>query len=199
MYVRTSAMSPAGRKVRLALAYLAMDHVEIKPASFVDPQDPLRVENPLGKMPVLTTDDGQHIYPSSLILAYLDGLSGGRLIPADPDAALAARQLEALCDGILEAGTAIGYERRMRPAEFQHEPWIEYQRGKIDRGLATLASMDIDPETVTVGTIALASLLSWLDARKPTPWREPFPGLVRWLDRFAAAVPAFAATEPTGH
>lgn len=199
MYVRTSAMSPAGRKVRMALVYLDYEGVEIKPASFVDADDPLRTENPLGKMPVLTTDDGRHIYPSSLILSYLDSLSGGRLIPGDPDAAFAARQLEALCDGMLDAGTAIGYERRMRPPEFLHEPWIDYQRGKLDRGLAVLAAMEIDPDQVTVGTIALASLLSWLDARKPTVWREPYPNLVAWLDRFAAGVPAFAATEPATH
>ena len=48
--------------------------------------------------------------------------------------------------------------------------------------------------TPNVGEIALACLLGYGDLRFEGAWREDHPALVAWLDRFAAQVPAFAAT-----
>jgi hypothetical protein len=48
------------------------------------------------------------------------------------------------------------------------------------------------------GHIALACALGYRDFRFGESWRAGHPGLVAWLDDFAARVPAFAATAPTG-
>ncbi|HXL67253.1 MAG TPA: glutathione S-transferase, partial [Xanthobacteraceae bacterium] len=47
------------------------------------------------------------------------------------------------------------------------------------------------------GTIAVACALGYLDFRFAGRWRATHPRLVRWLDDFAAEVPAFAETTPS--
>jgi glutathione S-transferase len=49
-----------------------------------------------------------------------------------------------------------------------------------------------------VGQIALACTLGYRDFRFGKSWRAARPRLVDWLDDFAARVPAFAATAPSG-
>ena len=73
MILRTSNASPFGRKARLAAALLGLDKkIDVLPANGNDPNDPIRVENPLGKMPVLTLEDGTHLFDSPVILEYFD-------------------------------------------------------------------------------------------------------------------------------
>jgi len=197
--VRTGFTSPFGRKVRIAVSVLGLDpEVSIEPASTQDAADPIRRQNPLGKVPVLILEDGRSLYDSPVILEYLDyRAGGGRIIPKDPKLRFAALRLQALADGIMDASILIIYEARYRPAE-RHEPkWLDLQAGKVERGLAALEAappgIDSPPD---VGAITLACALGYRDHRFAGSWRNEQPGLVRWLDRFAAAVPAFAATAP---
>ncbi len=112
----------------------------------MDPADVLRRDNPLGKIPTLVTDDGSAVFDSRVILEYLDHVAGGdRLIPAKWPARLEAITMQALCDGVMDASILIVYEARHRPAELHHQPWLEYQRGKIVRGLTAFAKQPADP------------------------------------------------------
>ena len=78
MLIRTSFGSPFGRKARIAVNVLGLDgKVKVESATTTDPSDPLRKQNPLGKIPVLVLDDGSAIYDSPVILEYLDHLAGG--------------------------------------------------------------------------------------------------------------------------
>jgi glutathione S-transferase len=197
--VRTGLTSPFGRKVRIAVNVLGLDReVAIEPASTQDAADPIRRQNPLGKVPVLILDSGSTLYDSPVILEYLDHCAGGgRIIPKDPQRRFAALRLQALADGIMDASILISYEARYRPAE-RHEPkWLDLQAGKVERGLAALENappgLDSPPD---VGQITLACALGYRDFRFAGSWRNDHPGLVGWLDRFATAVPAFAATTP---
>src|SRR3954471_23368084 len=114
--IRTSMGSPYGRKVRLAVGLLGLDNtVAIEPASTQDDADPLRTQNPLGKVPVLLLEDGSAIYDSPVILEYLDVLAGGgKIIPRETKARFAALRLQALADGILDALVLQVYEGRYR-------------------------------------------------------------------------------------
>ena len=81
----------------------------------------------------------------------------------------------------------------------KHEPkWVEHQAGKVARGLAALEAA---PPTLAtppdVGQIALACVLAYQDFRFQGTWRKDHPRLVKFFDAFAAAVPAFAATNPS--
>jgi len=200
MILRTTDTSPFGRKARMGALHLGlMDRIAIEPADALEEGSALRRENPLGKMPVLTVADGRRIYDSRVILEHFDHLAGGgRLLPMDWDARLAALTAQALADGVMDAAVLIVYEGRHRPAELHHKPWLDYQRGKIERALARLALAPPDPREVNVGTIATACMLGYLDWRKQVDWRSTTPALIDWLISFRAAAPAFDATEASG-
>jgi glutathione S-transferase len=199
MIMRFSPSSPFVRKVRIAIALLGFDKdVTIERADTTDPSDSLRKMNPLGKIPVLMIEDGSAVYDSRVILGYLDDRAGGgKIVPRDSKARLAALRLQALADGILDASILTVYEGRYRKAEMHEPKWLELQAGKVSRALAVLeaAPPPIDPMP-NVGQIALACALGYRDFRFGDGWRGEHPRLVAWLDNFAAQVPAFAATKP---
>ncbi|HXW25851.1 MAG TPA: glutathione S-transferase [Xanthobacteraceae bacterium] len=200
MILRSSPASPFGRKVRIAAAVLGLDRdIAIEPADTMDPSDPVRRQNPLGKIPVLILEDGTAIYDSPVILEYLDHRAGGgKIIPPAPGARFAALRQEALCDGILDAAILRVYEGRWRPPEHHVAKWVDHQSGKMSRALAALEAeppgLDAPPH---VGQITAACALGYLDLRFEGTWRRDHPRLAAWLDGFAAAVPAFAATRVT--
>lgn len=200
LILRTSPASPFGRKIRIAASILGLsDKIVVKPASTQDSSDPLRQQNPLGKVPVLILDDGTALYDSRVILEYLDHLAGGgQIIPAEPAARFAALRLQALADGLADASILISAEDRWRAAERREPKWLDHQAGKVARALAVLEAKPPGlGVAVDVGQIALACALGYQDARFPGSWREHHPRLVAWLDAFAAQVPEFAATAPT--
>jgi glutathione S-transferase len=196
--LRATPMSPFGRKVRMAISRLGLwDRIEMVKADPLDPDDVLRRDNPLGKIPVLVTDDGKAVYDSRVILEYLDHVAGGgQLIPATWPARVETLTLQAMADGVMDACILIVYEARHRPEALHHQPWLDYQRGKVVRGLTAFAKEPADTR-FDVGTIAAACMLGYLDLRKQVDWRPEFPTLVGWLDQFRARHPEFDATAPT--
>ncbi|MGE0563140.1 MAG: glutathione S-transferase N-terminal domain-containing protein [Pseudolabrys sp.] len=197
MILRSAPTSPFVRKVRIAISVLGLENrIELQPVDLNDPNDSLRRQNPLGKIPALVVDDATTLYDSRVILEFLDHLAGGgKIIPREPMARLAALRLQALCDGMLDAGVLVVYEERYRPAEIRSKSWVERQTDKIARGLAAL---ELNPPTAEagVGQIALACVLGYCDLRFGGDWRKDHPRLAAWLNQFAAQVPAFAATTP---
>jgi glutathione S-transferase len=197
--LRVTPLSPFGRKVRMAISRLGLwDRIEAVKADPMDAADPLRRDNPLGKIPTLVTDDGKPVFDSRVILEYLDHVAGGgKLIPAAWPERIETLTLQAMCDGVMDACILIVYEARHRPAALHHEPWLDYQRGKVVRGLASLAKQPPDAARFDVGTITAACMLGYLDFRKQVDWRPEFPVLVGWLDQFRARHPEFDATAVT--
>jgi glutathione S-transferase len=197
--VRTGAGSPFGRKARIAISVLGLDgKVAVEPAAHQDPADPIRKQNPLGKVPVLLLDDGGTLFDSPVILEYLDMLAGGgKIIPAEKKARFEALRLQALADGILDASILLVYEGRYRAKEKHEQKWLDLQSGKVARGMAELEAKPPGLGTPpTVGEITLACALGYGDFRFEGRWRKDYPKLVAWLDKFAAQVPAFDATKP---
>ncbi len=199
LVLRSSTTSPFARKIRIAIAILGLgNEIRIENADTLDPKDSVRQQNPLGKIPTLILDDGSALFDSRVILEYLDDRAGGgRILPAKGAPRFEALRLQALADGILDAGILRVYEGRFRPAE-KHEPkWVDHQAGKMSRALAELekAPPAFGP-TLHVGHITLACALGYLDFRFGTDWRKTHPKLVKWLDEFAKKVPAFAETVP---
>ena len=202
MILRSSPASPFGRKVRIAASLLGLaDKIEVRDTDLNDPADSVRAQNPVGKIPVLILDDGTCYYDSPVILEYLDHLAGGgRILPREAPARFDALRLQALCDGLLDASLLIVYESRYRPADKHVQSWLDRQNDKVARGLKILEAappkLDAVPD---VGQITLACLLGYRDLRFGGTWRKDHPRLLAWHDKFAALVPAFAATkvEPT--
>ncbi|MHB2167049.1 glutathione S-transferase family protein [Alsobacter sp. R-9] len=195
MKLRTSPASPFGRKIVIAASLLGLrDRIAVEAADTSDPNDTLRSQNPLGKIPTLVDDDGATWFDSRVILEVLDARAGGRLHGEGP-ARLEVLRLQALADGIADAALLQVYENRYRDAERREPRWLALQAGKVERGLATLEASPPDlGGGITVGHIALACALGYLDLRFEGAWRAGHPRLVAWLDAFAARVPAFAET-----
>jgi len=201
MILRSAAPSPFGRKVQIALSLLGMDDVKLEPADTMDAGDSVRVQNPLGKIPVLVLENGMSLYDSRVILEYLDHRAGGgKIIPREGDQRFVALRLQALCDGILDASILGVYEGRWRAPEKHEQKWLDHQAGKVTRALSVLESapptLAAGPQLPHVGQIALACALGYRDFRFGGTWRGDHPRLVAWLESFAARVPAFAMTAP---
>lgn len=187
-----SPTSPYVRKVLIAATELGIiDRIEkvsvhVTP---IEPSEQLNRENPLGKIPALVTDDGLVLYDSRVICAYLDDLHREvKLVPPSGTERWHALRREALADGMLEAAVLLRYEGLLRPEEKRWSAWSEGQRSKIVRGLdAAEAEADALGGAVTLGTIALACALGYLDLRYPEmAWRDQRAGLHHFMDGFAS-------------
>ncbi len=132
--------SPFSRKVRIAAAVLGLDEaLRLVPTDTLNPADPIREKNPLGKIPMLETETGDCIYDSAVIAAWLDARAGGgKIIPAESEARFDTLVLEALADGLADAAVLTVYETRFREESERSAKWLAHQRGKIDRALARL-------------------------------------------------------------
>ena len=77
-----------------------------------------RAVSPFAKMPTLVdTAAGRTLYESSIVVEYLDQLAGGgRLIPADPEAALEARLIDRIVDFYVGGPMNRIIPRKFRPA-----------------------------------------------------------------------------------
>jgi glutathione S-transferase len=198
MILRSSPASPFGRKVRIAAGVLGLaDKIDVRETDLNNPDDSIRVQNPLGKIPALIMEDGTVYYDSRVILDVLDHLAGGgRIVPKDAKARFEALRLQALCDGILDASLLIVYEGRYRPADMLVQDWIDRQADKVARGLKMLeASPPALGAVPDIGAITLACLLGYRDLRFGGTWRKDHPKLVAWLDKFEAQVPSFGQTK----
>ena len=137
MKILYSPASPYSAKVRMAAKFcgIDIDSVSVVVNTGDDPEL-LIGNNPLGKIPTLITDDGKAIFDSRAIMQYLNREFGGKLYPEDHAARTDAEVLEALGDGITDCLIAHIYERRFRPAEIVHQPWLDKQWAKVARGAA---------------------------------------------------------------
>ena len=71
LILRSSPASPFGRKVKITAAILGLaDKVKVVEADTLDPNDTLREQNPLGKIPTLVLENGETLYDSRVIVEY---------------------------------------------------------------------------------------------------------------------------------
>ncbi len=155
--------------------------------------------SPLGKIPILVTDDGRRMIDSRVIVEYVDMLSEAMpMLPAPGAERIAVKRWEALADGICDAAVSIVAEGR-RPASERSPAWIDKQRGKVERSIAVMAR-ELDGRTSlhgsgpTLADFASAVALSYVEYRLPeVEWRGKFPDLSAFERRFAAR-PSFVRT-----
>lgn len=156
--------------------------------------------NPLGKVPALLTDDGEYWFDSPIIAEYIELLGiAPAMVPREPKAALAVRQIEALADGIMDAALA-SVREQARPAAQQSETELLRQREKISRSLdwceQLLHDGRIKTDTLNLATIAIACAVGYLNFRHVSPgWCVERPLLVKLAETLFQRE-SFARTEP---
>jgi glutathione S-transferase len=192
--LRSAGPSPFGRKVKMAAKILGlMERITVEDTDTTSAADSIRKQNPLGKIPTLVLEDGSVLYDSRVIVEYFDFLAGGGLIPTAPAARFLALTQQALADGLMDAAILQIYEIRWREEAIRSGKWVDHQAGKVARALAALETR-LPQGAITIGHVATACALGYLDLRFEGKWRADHPGCVAWLEKLARACPAFEAT-----
>lgn len=195
-----SPTSPYARKVRTVVAEKQLGGLieEIIVDVYADPPA-LTDCNPLGKIPALVSDEGLALFDSPVICAYLDAhpqAQGPRLKPQSGPGQWSVARAEALADGVMDLGLNLTMERRKPEAEASPTSAKRW-RGQLLRALDALpATLRGLPEDVTLGHLAIACALGYVDFRHgDMNWRDGRGELAAWYETIAAR-PSLAATAP---
>lgn len=147
--------------------------------------DAVYAQNPLGKVPVLIRPGQSALFDSDIICAYLDTLHArAPLIPRDGEARWQALRLQAIAQGLADAGIKVRWETVRRPEALRYDALREAYTLKLIESYDWLErELDADAP-LHVGHIAIATALSWLAFRELPDFREGRPKLSGWFDAF---------------
>ncbi len=157
----------------------------------------VHAENPLGKVPVLLRPDGDAIFDSDVICAYFDTLhEGRRLIPEEGEARWRALRLQAVAQGLAQAGIGLRWETDRRPEGLRYRALADGYTEKVEQTYEWLEqTLDADVP-LDIGHIALVTTLSWMAFRNLPSFRDRAK-LSAWFDAFEQR-PSMRATPLSG-
>lgn len=198
MKLRYSPTSPYVRKVMVVAHETGLaGRIGLVPTNVWASDTDIGRDNPLGKVPALTTDGGEVLYDLPVICEYLDLLhDGAKIFPASGGARWTALRRQALADGMLDAGILRRLES-MRKEPERSASWIDRQRAAVARAMDTLEEEASNlGASVTIGHVAIGCALGWFDFRFPgDDWRQGRPALAAWYAAFAGR-PSMTRTVP---
>lgn len=201
MQLYYSPNSPYARKARIIIHELDLESRVEEMIVSLPADAKFRAVNPLGKIPALVLDDGSVIYDSPVICEYLDDLGQGKFFPRaglfrEAQGRWRALTLQALGDGLADAVVRRNQELRL-PEDKRSVEVIQRQTAAIE-GAFSVADRAATkfPAQPTIGEIAIACAIGYLDLRAPHDgWRDRYGQLARWLDSFCQR-PSVEATKP---
>ncbi|MFZ1891496.1 MAG: glutathione S-transferase C-terminal domain-containing protein [Formosimonas sp.] len=191
--------SPFTRKIRILLTEKSLPFEFILDAPW-EATNLIDAHNPLGQVPCLILNNGYTVYDSRVIEDFLEDIAPMH-IPSDVTMRLAVKKWAALADGMLDAGVKIRVETAMRPADKQHQPWIDRQTAKIMRGLDLMEThlthhLWCANNMYSLADVSTVCMLGFLDYRLPTlEWRESHPHVAK-LANYLNEQTVFAETLP---
>lgn len=188
MKLMYSPNSPYVRKVVVLALELGIDSKIERQVLTLSPYDPnpdvLKL-NPLGKIPVLETDDGMSLFDSSVACEYLSSQAQDtKWFPSAGPARWHALRCNALANGMLEAAQLARFEMSRPDEPYRYAKWSDAQLGKVMRGYEFLnANL---PAEEDIGAISVASAVGWIEFRFPDlVWRKSAPQLEKWFMKFS--------------
>lgn len=191
--------SPYARKCWAAVLELGLGErvaIEELPARMPTmPKPDLEAVNPLGKVPTLVREGAHPIVDSRTIVQFLDALAGGGLlVPPAGEARWSALTLEAIADGMMDAGVVVRIEQLQPEGQHRGDEVVAYL-AKIARALDLL---EREPPSAAfhVGQLALVCAIEWIRFRALGP--DPLagrPALAAWHAAIAQR-PSLVATRP---
>ena len=185
-------LSPYVRKVRIALAEKGVDYENNQVVHFALP-DGFEKLHPLKKIPVWSTDDGENIPDSSVIIAYLDKVHPEpKLIPEAPVLFARALFLEEFADSALSMSIATIFLEKFAAPMFLGKPTNEELIQKVlERDLPPLfAHLDATigdrrfmvGDSFSIADIAIASPFNNFRHTGTEIDRDAYPNLRRYAD-----------------
>lgn len=192
--------SPYVRRVAVSLAMMDLPFA-LEPLSVFRDLDAFAAINPVVKAPTLVFDDGTQLIDSTLILAYAERLAPieRHLMPATMGDYVAAQRVVGLALAACEKTMQIAYERRLRPAEKQHQPWLERIQAQLIAAYTLLDACyaEVDDWLAEGRPLQpdITAAIAWQFTRATVPdivTLQRAPALAA-LSLRAAALPAFLA------
>jgi len=195
-----SLTSPYVRKVRVLIKEKNLP-IELVVEDPWPEQSRIPSMNPLGKVPTLLLDDGEAVYDSPLVSAWLDFRFQCGLIPSEQKAYWDCMKWQSLANGIIDATVTRVLELR-RPLEKQMPEARAREARRVHRALEQIESRMtgggyLVGSGFTLADVALGVALQYIDFRDAQPWRERHPRLARWMAGVAARS-SFVDTLPPG-
>ncbi|HAT85437.1 MAG TPA: glutathione S-transferase [Rhizobiales bacterium] len=200
MKLLISLTSPYARSARLAVAALELEtQVDMQTVNHRGFDDALLSQNPLGKVPTLTLEDGTVLFDSRVVVDYLYAFQGKSEYLFRGADRFQGQTNMALATGLMDCTIAAAVEKRNHEDACQNVQWIERQEGKVMRALAYLEKAPLSSDFASLPSadqIFMASALGYLDFMIGEGWKKDHPVLAKWLQDFADSVPAFELTVP---
>lgn len=196
--------SPYVRRVAISLEFLGVPF-EHESVSVFSTFDQFRGINPVVKAPTLVCDDGEVLMDSSLILQYVEATRPRieSLWPKDPLEYQHDLRAVSLALTACEKSVQIVYERNLRPAAAQHEPWVERVTGQV---LAAYGALEQEVQRRNVAfrnprsQASIAAAVAWQFTQSMIASVVPassYPELVRLSARMEQT-PQFLKYPPDG-
>ena len=191
-YVRRTAIS-------LRLLNIPFEHQAI---SVFRTFEQFRHINPVVKAPTLICDDDTILMDSTLIIDHAESIAGRSLMPTDRGERLRALRVVGLALAACEKAVQIVYERNLRPAEKQHEPWVTRVQTQLMAAVAALEGEQENDRLIcdqhTINQAGITTAVTWRFIQMM------FPNLVAATDypmlaaysAAAESLPAFKAAPP---
>lgn len=190
--------SPFVRRVAISARYLGVPFAHEELSIFRN-YDEFRDINPLVKVPTVVCEDGQVLVDSTLIIDYLEQMSGKSLLPADHAARTSALRILGVALVAGEKAVQLIYETGHRPEQYQYAPWID----RVSQQLS--GAVDLLEEAVgkgeewfvpgEIGQADITTAIIWRFIQNVEAERivaDRYPGLVAFSAR-AEALPHFIA------
>ena len=189
--------SPYVRRVAIALQVLGLkfDHQSL---SVFRGYAEFQLINPVVKAPSLLFDDGEVLMDSTLILQYAEAAARPRsLLPSALPELQRDLRVTGLALAACEKAVQIVYERGLRPAEKQHQPWLDRVGEQLRSACGALEEeLTQGPPASPIATQgSLTSAVIWYFIQQMVPeavTAAEHPSLVA-LSAQAEALPEFMA------
>jgi glutathione S-transferase len=132
-------LSPFTRRVAVSLNALQLPF-ELRALYVFKEPEQVRVHNPVVRIPTLILDNGDVLVESYAILDEIDQMVGAErmLTPVSGKNRREVMKVTAVGLASMEKAQWAFYERRVRPAEKVHQPWIDHNDRQVMGGLRFL-------------------------------------------------------------
>ncbi|RPD87424.1 glutathione S-transferase [Neisseria weixii] len=198
-----SNTSPYVRKVRAVTVHHALGtqiEARLISATAFSEQAEHNRDTPLGRIPVLQTDEGTWLYSSNVIAGYLDAQGSSHSLYPQDDKRWAVLNLHDLAAGMLDNTVDMVGEKLLHP---EAEWWQSRHEQIIRRNTRTLpvladAIKPFDTE-LNIGTINAVCVIDFLRFRSALTQADTMAGLTElavWTDEMNARYACLAATQP---